>query len=129
MTEIFKKLNYKGQSPILVIGAPETFEEELLTASSESVVHRSAQAGVHYAFLFAFTPTKESLLKAAKTLLRASEQDAVIWFAYPKQSSKKLRSDLNRDVCREALEPLSLETVRQIAIDQDWSALRVKRTS
>jgi hypothetical protein len=129
MTETFKKLNYKGQNPILVMGAPESFERELLAASSESEVHRSSQAGVGYAFLIAFAPMKEDLLTAAKTLLRASTPDAVIWFAYPKQSSKKLRSDLNRDICRETLEPLSIETVRQIAVDEDWSALRVKRTS
>jgi len=59
-------------------------------------------------------------------VLRAIEDSAVVWFVYPKQTSKRYKSDLNRDVCWQALKPLSLQPVRQIAIDDDWSALRFK---
>jgi hypothetical protein len=52
MTDVFKKLNYKDQDPILVLSPPSAFEE--------------------------------------------------------------------------ALKPLSLQPVRQVAIDDDWSALRFK---
>jgi hypothetical protein len=32
MTGVFEKLNHKGQDPILVVAAPESFEPELRAA-------------------------------------------------------------------------------------------------
>jgi len=125
MTEVFRKLNYKSQSPILVVGAPASFEGEL-RAMAGIEIHRAAAAGTRYGFALAFAPMKADLLAAAKSMLRAIEDGAVVWFAYPKQTSKKYTSDLNRDTCWEALKPLSLQPVRQVAIDDDWSALRFK---
>jgi hypothetical protein len=51
---------------------------------------------------------------------------AILWTAYPKLTSK-LASDLSRDVIRNAAPAYGLDTVSQIAIDSDWSALRLKR--
>ena len=129
MTAVFKKLNWKSQDPILVLAAPVSFEEELRAMTAAANIHRAPQPGTRYGFALAFAPMKADLVKAAKSVLRASEDGAVVWFAYPKQTSKRYTSDLNRDVCWEALEPLGLQAVRQIAIDDDWSALRFKRGS
>jgi hypothetical protein len=126
MTEVFKKLNYKNQDPILVISAPESFEAELREATGEARVHKAPQPGTRYGFILAFVPMKADLLRAAKSVHRVIEDGAVLWFAYPKQTSKRYTSDLNRDSCWEALKPLRLQPVRQIAIDDDWSALRFK---
>ncbi len=84
-------------------------------------------ARTRYRFAMAFARMKSDLVRHARSLLRAAEEDAVIWFAYPKQTSRTYTSDLNRDSCWEALKPLKLQPVRQIAIDDDWSALRFKR--
>jgi hypothetical protein len=129
MTAVFTKLNYKGQDPILVLAAPDTFEGELRAMTSEAKVHRTLQPGTRYGFALAFAPMKADLLKAAQGVLSAIEDGAVVWFAYPKQTSKRYTSDLNRDLCWETLKPLSLQPVRQIAIDDDWSALRFKTGS
>jgi hypothetical protein len=53
--------------------------------------------------------------------------DAKVWMAYPKSSSKRHKCEFNRDTGWAALGEASLETVRQIAIDEDWSALRFRR--
>lgn len=126
MTDVFKKLNFKGQDPILVLAAPDAFEKELRAMAAETGIHRSPKAGTRYGFALAFAPMKADLVKAAKSLLRALDSDAVLWFAYPKQTSKHYTSDLNRDICWEVLKPFELQPVRQIAIDGDWSALRFK---
>ena len=99
MTEVFKKLNFKDQGPILVVGAPASFEEELRAMTGIVEVHRAAGSGARYGFALAFAPMKADLVKAAKSVLRAIEDGAVVWFAYPKQTSKNYASDLNRDVC------------------------------
>lgn len=127
MTETFKKLNFKSQDPILVLAAPDTFDRELRAMAGTTSVHRSASSGTRYEFALAFAPMRKDLLAQARALLRAAGGEAVLWFAYPKQTSKRYTSDLNRDTCWEALKPLKLQPVRQIAIDDDWSALRFKR--
>jgi len=126
MTETFKKLNFKGQSPILVVGAPSSFKGELAAMAGEAEVHQAVRAGARYGFALAFAPMKADLLKAARSLLRVVEDGSVVWFVYPKQTSRAMKSDLNRDICWEALKPLGLQPVRQVAIDEDWSALRFK---
>jgi len=126
MTEVFRKLNYKDQETIVVLNAPAGFENELKGLAGKVDIHRSPRAGKRYGFLIAFTPMKTDLLAAARKLVTLLEEGAVLWFAYPKQTSKKYSSDLNRDTCWEALKPLKLQPVRQIAIDDDWSALRFK---
>ena len=64
-------------------------------------------------------------MRGASMLLPARDT-AILWVAYPKLSSK-LASDLSRDAIREAAPSFGLDTVSQIAIDADWSALRLKR--
>jgi hypothetical protein len=45
VTAIFKKLNYKDQDPILVMGAPGSFEEELRAMTAAAKVHTAPQPG------------------------------------------------------------------------------------
>jgi len=53
--------------------------------------------------------------------------DALVWFAYPKKSSKMYTCDFDRDTGWNALGAAGFEGVRQVAIDADWSALRFRR--
>ena len=56
-------------------------------------VHRSPKAGTRYGFVRAFAPMKADLLKAAKGALGATGDEAVLWFACPKQTSKRYNRD------------------------------------
>ncbi|HTP59944.1 MAG TPA: hypothetical protein VMM82_13565, partial [Spirochaetia bacterium] len=121
-------LNYKSQTPILVSNAPDSFGAEL-GAMEEAEIHSKPKKGMTYGFALAFAVMKADLVKAANDMKPFTGDETVLWFAYPKQTSKAFRSDLNRDLCAAALAPLGLQPVRQIAIDEDWSALRYTRTS
>ena len=59
-------------------------------------------------------------------LLKIIRADAILWVAYPKLTSK-LAGDLNRDIIHGASPALGIDCVSQIAIDEDWSAMRMKR--
>ena len=48
--------------------------------------------------------------------------------AYPKASSKRYQCEFNRDTGWAAVGVAGFESVRQVAIDEDWSALRFRRT-
>jgi hypothetical protein len=64
-------------------------------------------------------------LKDQLTLLQAvAGRGGVPWVAYPK--AKQLGTDLSRDVIRDLVPAAGLDPVRQIALDDVWSALRLK---
>jgi len=127
MTETFKKLNFKSQTPILVLGAPATFDAELAAMNKETEIHAQPKKGVTYRFALAFGEKGADIEKAAAAVTKVLEGDAVCWFAYPKGTSKKFESDVNRDDMWELLSRFGVRPVRQIAIDDDWSALRFRR--
>ena len=54
----------------------------------------------------------------------AARRDKLAWIAYPKAG--KLGTDLNRDILSAALAVEGVQPVRQIAIDEVWSALRFR---
>ena len=58
--------------------------------------------------------------------LAALRRDAILWVAYPKLTSP-LAADLSRDVIHRLAPDHGLTTVAQIALDADWSAMRLKR--
>ncbi len=126
MSSIFQKLNLKTQSEIVVVNAPASFEAEI--AMLEGVtVHRNLDAVERVAFALAFVLTQAEVDVLARTIAAKAEGDAVVWFAYPKASSKRYKCEFNRDTGWTVLGELGFEGVRQVAIDEDWSALRFRR--
>jgi hypothetical protein len=71
-----------------------------------------------------FVPDARALHGAVPTLSAAAQRGALSWVAYPKGGG--LGTDLNRDRVRAAVNERGLDTVRQIAVDDTWSALRLK---
>lgn len=53
--------------------------------------------------------------------------DAKLWFAYPKKSSKNYKSEITRDRGWTKIGDYEMEPVRQIALNEDWSALRFRK--
>ncbi len=127
MATIFQKLNWKDQLEIVVLNAPESFETEIARLSVKAV-HRSLSAVKETAFLLAFVVRKSEVDSLAAQIAKRAKGDAIVWFAYPKGSSKKYKCDFNRDTGWDAMNDLGFETVRAVAIDEDWSALRFRRS-
>ena len=74
--------------------------------------------------------TKQQQVDAlAKAVAQCTTGDAVVWFAYPKQSSKKYKSEIDRDHGWDVLGAAGFEPVRMVAIDEDWSAVRFRRVA
>lgn len=128
MTPLFTKLNLKTQTSLLILNAPATFDAELAQLPATLQIARDAKAtGPAVEFALAFATKQTEVDKFAKLIAKRAPGDAVIWFAYPKGSSKKHQCDFNRDTGWAALGALGFEPVRQVAIDEDWSALRFRR--
>jgi hypothetical protein len=126
MTPLFSRLNLKAQTEILVLNAPESFESEIEALSEISVLQDEKDAQ-EISFLLAFVTQQEEVNEIAELTAQKAQADAVIWFAYPKVTSKRYKCDFNRDTGWEKLGQLGFEGVRQVALDADWSALRFRR--
>ncbi len=126
MKTVFDKLNLKDAKRILVINAPASFDVELATLKDVDVVRDVAKAE-QIGFALAFVTQQEEVDSIARLLAANCPGDAAVWFAYPKGSSKRYKCEINRDQGWGALGEEGFEAVRQIAIDEDWSALRFRR--
>ncbi|NJB87291.1 hypothetical protein GGR26_003071 [Lewinella marina] len=127
MTPLFKKLNFKGQSPVLVVDHPESFAAEIQAMAGETTFVTDPEAAEEVPFVLVFARTRDAVNAAAESVVPRLAGDAVCWFCYPKKSSKKYQSDITRDTGWTALGEHGMEPVRQVAIDADWSALRFRR--
>jgi len=129
MTPLFKKLNFKDHKQILVLNAPQSFGEEL-SAMDEStqVVKFIERAGeIEFALVFVLDQVAiENFIYSIQPKLAA---DPIVWIAYPKASSKKYTCAFNRDTGFGILGEYGFEGVRQVAIDEDWSALRFRKVN
>jgi len=65
------------------------------------------------------------LKKKVPGLKERLKPKGLLWATYPKGASK-LKSDIHRDTIREYAETIGLEAVSIVAVDEDWSALRLK---
>lgn len=122
MNDILKKLGFKGQSPILIMNAPESFEN--VSAEIPGEVH--VEPAADYAFILVFAVTMEEAEGILKRAVPAFRIDGHFWLCYPKGTSKRLKSDINRNKTWELMAPFGLEPVSQVAVDEDWSAMRFK---
>jgi hypothetical protein len=127
MPGVFQKLNLTTQKTIVVCNVPATFSAELdkledVEVQRDPVKPRAVQ------FALAFAISQAELDRCSKLLAAAAEGDAILWFAYPKGTSKRYRCEFNRDSGWHVMTHAGFETVRQVAIDADWSALRFRRS-
>ena len=104
---------YKEQPNIVAINSPKTFDNELEEMSKRATIIKDFMEVIEI----------EQFISAIYQKLKG---DAVIWLCYPKMTSKNYKCDFNRDSGWTSLGKYNLEPVRQVAIDDDFSALRFR---
>jgi|SRR5271154_4931690 len=125
-TPVFKKLNLGEHTEIAVFNPPKSFEPELARLKGVRVL-RDPKKPKALTFGLAFAAARTELDRVSAIFAAASMGDAVLWFAYPKGTSKRFKCDFNRDTGWQVIRDAGFESVRQVAIDEDWSALRFRR--
>jgi hypothetical protein len=119
-------LQLKDRQEMVVLNAPASFEAELARLPVMTI-HHSLASVAETEFLLAFVTKQSEVDGLAEKVAKRAKGDAVVWFAYPKGSSKKYKCDFNRDTGWDALKVAGFDTVRAIAIDADWTGLRFRR--
>ncbi|NOU19285.1 MAG: hypothetical protein HOO91_17140 [Bacteroidales bacterium] len=122
MQDIIHKLKFKGAG--IVINAPENLEKEFVKLGFKTTLNiKSLNSNT-----LVFINNKKEFLDFLKEQLKFIELDSVLWFAYPKGTSK-IKTDINRDSIRVTAEEFCITTVAAISIDDTWSALRFRPIS
>jgi hypothetical protein len=116
----------KAQSEIAVFNVPASFEAELAQLKGVKIL-RDARKPTAIQFALAFVMQQSELNRLSRILADGSEGDALLWFAYPKGTSKRHSCDFNRDTGWQVIRKAGFDSVRQVAVDEDWSALRFRR--
>lgn len=123
---LLAKLQHKG-SQVVVLDAPAEFATMLDRWRAEGLpVSQRRTPGS--AFVLAFVRTCADIERNAGAIVTSVGNDGVLWFAFPKQSSRRYRSDITRDASWAVLGRMGYEGVRQVALDDDWTALRFRHT-
>ncbi|MCX2743035.1 hypothetical protein OO013_04115 [Mangrovivirga sp. M17] len=120
-------MNIKDHKEVFVINFPDSFEKNIQSLPSEMVVKKGLDHSEAIEFIIIFVTKKEEIESYFSKIKGLLVGDALVWFCYPKGSSKKYTCDFNRDNGWQSLGDTGLEPVRMVAVDEDWSALRFRK--
>jgi hypothetical protein len=122
---LFEKLQLKDEKNLLIQGIPSAIEKQFVKlAFSKNVTPLLKSKKIDFALVFAVNLNQLGTI--LREVLPALHEEAKLWVAYPKAASK-IASDLNRDCSWNCLCDEGFETVRAVAIDHVWTALRFKK--
>jgi hypothetical protein len=108
------KLQIKPGQSVAVVNPPPGLE---LPAGWVAATAAGADA------VIAFVARQDDL-GSAEQAVAAARADRLAWISYPKGG--QLGTDLNRDRLAAALAAHGVQPVRQVSIDDTWSALRFR---
>lgn len=123
---ILKKLKYGDQERIALLNAPEDFRERISDLLPEVTIDTEINARYLYDFMIAFTPASAEVEKLGPACIHNLSDDGKLWLVYPKGTSRRYKTDINRDRGWDTVTGAGFRTVSQVAIDEDWSALRFR---
>jgi hypothetical protein len=129
MSPLFQKLNYKNNTPIVVLDAPPSFQPAMDEIALTTSVHTTLQNLSTIHFVLVFVTQQQQIDTTIQAIHPLLEGDAILWYCYPKSTSKKYTCNFNRDTGWNELGKFGFEPVRQVAIDADWSALRFRKVA
>jgi len=119
MKDTIRKFRFKANGT--VINAPKTLESQF----EEMGFRTSFDKNTKSSNTLVFINNNKEYLSFLNEQLKHIESDSVLWFAYPKGTSK-VKTDINRDTIRITGEEFNITTVAAISIDDIWSALRFR---
>lgn len=113
MADIARKLHIKEGTRVRVLNAPPGIELDFAMAEAQD-----ADA------ILVFVKNRDELTTYGTAAIEAGRADRLAWIAYPKAG--QLGTDLNRDILWQLVDDQGIRPVRQVSIDDVWSALRFR---
>ena len=116
------KLQLKVGQRLALLDPPEGYEARL-AAELPGVTVDDGEGSPDA--VLAFVTTRAGALELAPQAFGLVRAGGLVWLAYPKGGSE-VPTDLNRDILWKTLGPGGLRPVRQVALDETWSAMRFR---
>jgi hypothetical protein len=126
MKKLLEKLNYKGQERIAIINAEESFFALINNDLKNVMIDKEIDPRFPYDYMILFVKSVSEIEFLTPFALHNLLADGVLWFCYPKKTSKRFSSDIDRDHGWKMLNDSGLHGIRMVAIDEDWSAMRFR---
>lgn len=120
-----EKLQLKDEKNLLIQGLPSSVEKQFSKLFfAKNVTPLLKIKKIDFALVFAVS--QKQLCDILKDVIPVLQTDAKLWIAYPKVAAK-IASDLCRDNNWDFIAHYNLECVRQVALDNVWTAIRFKK--
>ena len=126
MQEILKKLRFVGQKRVLVMHVPGELSDLPRALLDAEASVETIPAGA-YRWSIVFVKNLDEARELRGIADRLIENDGILWLAYPKKGSKRYDTDITRDTIWLLFQESPVRPVAQVAIDDDWSALRMRK--
>jgi len=126
MSTLAEKLNYKGQERIAILNAGEEFHTFFASGLKYIQIDKEIDPRFPYGFVIVFVKSVANIEKLTPVVLHNLIADGILWFCYPKKTSKKAVAGLDRDHGWKALDDLGFRGIRTVSIDENWSAFRFR---
>jgi hypothetical protein len=119
---VAQKLFVREGYAVLLLNAPKGYQESMGALPKDAKVVAKPTKPVDLIQVFAATKTEMiDQLRKAKPLLK---EGGLLWATYPKAG--QMNTDLKREVVWDCGQAVGMHCVSQIAVDDVWSALRLK---
>ncbi|HOK25528.1 MAG TPA: hypothetical protein P5320_10875 [Bacteroidales bacterium] len=127
MRDILQKLNYRNQGRIAILNAEKKFLRMIRSGRPELKIDTEIDPRFPYEFMIIFVRFLAEVDEIAPKAIHNLVSDGVLWFAYPnRKSSARIASDLDNAHGWEILLERGFDRVRQVIIDENWSAIRFR---
>jgi hypothetical protein len=124
MTTLNQKLQMKHGQALAVLNAPPdylpTFARKVEGLGVVDEITKHLPDGV-----LLFVTSLEEVSRLLPNAISVVKPGGLLWIAYPKGTSE-VKTDVNRDKLRGAIAPSGWQPVRQVALDDTWSAMRFR---
>lgn len=120
-TPLIKKLGLKAGFRLIILNAPENYEQTLGELPENVSVAHTLTGPLD--FIHFFTTRRDTLAAEFLQLKQALAPAGLLWISWPKRTSK-VATDLTEDIIRAIGLENGLVDVKVAAVDEVWSGLK-----
>ena len=126
MKKLLEKLNYKDQQRIALLNADNKFSIRFAATLKNITIDTEIDPRFPYSFIMIFVKNTAEVDQVAYAVIHNLSDDGILWFCFPRKTSKKLTTDLSKDFGWKLLNDSGFYKRRLITVNTDWSALSFK---
>ena len=122
---IVQKLLIKEGYRVLVVNAPEGYVAALADLPAGVTVATDPNGVGPFDLIQTFVSSQAAFEAQLSGLKAALKPKGLLWITYPKGAAK-IKSDITRDTIWRYAKTVGLDGVAMVAVDDTWSAMRLK---